>query len=133
MKNAVIEQKFFFRTNIFDSGPPVIKELTLDQIFFSTDESSVGLFCTVAKNFWKEFVSRTGKKLLCCDLHYKKMLSFLKNRVTGQKKTLATWMRDYVSNHPDYKQDSVVTNTISYDLCKKIIDISYGVDKDPNF
>jgi glutamate--cysteine ligase catalytic subunit len=30
---AATEQKFFFRTNIFDQGPPIIEELTLQEIF----------------------------------------------------------------------------------------------------
>ena len=30
--------------------------------------------------------------------------------------TLATWIRNFVSEHPEYKQDSVVTDQINYDL-----------------
>ena len=30
MKNAILEQKFFFRINVFDDNEPIIKELTLD-------------------------------------------------------------------------------------------------------
>ena len=31
--NAAVDQKFYFRTNIFESGRPLIKELTLSEIF----------------------------------------------------------------------------------------------------
>jgi len=37
--------------------------------------------------------------------------------------TFAQWVRDFVRNHPEYKQDSVVTDSIAYDLlvrCDKI-------------
>lgn len=33
LKNAAIEQKFFFRTNLFEKGKPQIEELTLKEIF----------------------------------------------------------------------------------------------------
>ena len=29
-KDAILNEKFYFRTNIFDDGPPIIEELTLD-------------------------------------------------------------------------------------------------------
>jgi glutamate--cysteine ligase catalytic subunit len=34
--------------------------------------------------------------------------------------TNATWMRHFVSNHPSYKHDSVVTDEIAYDLLWKM-------------
>lgn len=37
--------------------------------------------------------------------------------------TAARWMREFVSKHPDYKQDSVITDEINYSLlweCNKI-------------
>jgi hypothetical protein len=37
--NAILTQKFFFRTNIFDEGEPKIEELSLDQIFFGKEAS----------------------------------------------------------------------------------------------
>lgn len=35
---------------------------------------------------------------------------------TGTLKTAATWIRDFVRSHPDYKFDSVVSQGINYDL-----------------
>ena len=37
--------------------------------------------------------------------------------------TPATWMRQFVTSHPDYKQDSVISPAIAHDLllaCKGI-------------
>ena len=37
--------------------------------------------------------------------------------------TLAQWIRDFVRNHPEYKNDSVVSDSVAYDLlvrCDKI-------------
>ena len=30
--------------------------------------------------------------------------------------TTARWMREFIQNHPDYKQDSCVSELINYDL-----------------
>lgn len=37
-------------------------------------------------------------------------------RASGELKTTATWIREYVQKHPAYKQDSVVSQEIAYDL-----------------
>ena len=33
--------------------------------------------------------------------------------------TTARWIREFVGNHPDYKHDSVVSDSIAYDLLTK--------------
>ncbi len=40
--------------------------------------------------------------------------------------TTASWTRKFVSSHPDYKQDSVVSEKITYDLYKEMKMISNG-------
>lgn len=40
--------------------------------------------------------------------------------------TTAGWIRKFVNNHPDYKQDSVVSDKIAYDLYKQMKGISDG-------
>jgi len=50
-------------------------------------------------------------------------LDFIEKRATGELMTTATWLRNFVRNHPDYKNDSHVSETIAYDLmvaCKNI-------------
>ena len=42
--------------------------------------------------------------------------------------TTAKWIREFVSNHPDYKQDSVVNTSINYDLMKRCSAITNGED-----
>ncbi|XP_018796163.1 PREDICTED: glutamate--cysteine ligase [Bactrocera latifrons] len=53
-------------------------------------------------------------------------LRFIEKRASGELITTATWMREQVLNHPDYKQDSVVSDRINYDLLKRIKDIQEG-------
>lgn len=45
-------------------------------------------------------------------------LSLVGKRASGELQTGATWIREFVHNHPDYKKDSVVSEKINYDLMK---------------
>jgi glutamate--cysteine ligase catalytic subunit len=40
--------------------------------------------------------------------------------------TGATWIRQFVQNHPAYKHDSVISQEMNYDLMKTIEKISNG-------
>lgn len=46
--------------------------------------------------------------------------------LSGQLMTTAHWIRNFVTTHTDYKQDSVVSDSISYDLLHKCVDITNG-------
>lgn len=44
-ENAILKQKFYFRVNIYESGLPIIRELTLKEIFFGSKEQEFqGMF-----------------------------------------------------------------------------------------
>lgn len=50
-------------------------------------------------------------------------LDFIEKRATGELVTPATWVRNFVRGHEDYQFDSVVSDSIAYDLmvaCKEI-------------
>jgi len=49
-----------------------------------------------------------------CTIH--QYLRLIQKRADGELMTTAHWIRDFVSSHPDYKHDSVVSDTINYDL-----------------
>ncbi|KAI4155257.1 MAG: hypothetical protein LQ340_001110 [Diploschistes diacapsis] len=51
-----------------------------------------------------------------CDLA--RYLDLIRKRASGQLWTGAKWIRHFVRNHPEYKQDSVVSEKICYDLVK---------------
>jgi glutamate--cysteine ligase catalytic subunit len=46
----------------------------------------------------------------------KMFLNFLVARSKGLVPTGAKYIRDFVTSHPDYKQDSIVSKKINYDL-----------------
>lgn len=58
-------------------------------------------------------------------------LNFIEKRATGQLMTPATWIRKFVREHEDYKFDSVVTDSIAYDLMIACKDIGEGKRKAP--
>ncbi|KAF2462230.1 glutamate-cysteine ligase, partial [Lineolata rhizophorae] len=45
-------------------------------------------------------------------------LDLIRKRANGSLCTAATWIRDFVRSHPEYKKDSAVSDRISYDLVK---------------
>lgn len=51
-------------------------------------------------------------------------LTFISERALGILLTDASWIRQFVVSHPDYKQDSVVSDRIQYDLLWKIVQIT---------
>ncbi|KAG9009591.1 hypothetical protein FRB94_011854 [Tulasnella sp. JGI-2019a] len=56
----------------------------------------------------------------------RKYLELVKRRADGSLQTAATWTRDFVRSHPDYKFDSVVSQEINYDLMKAVDEIEKG-------
>ena len=54
----------------------------------------------------------------------KTYLSFLSARAKGDVPTGASYMRDFVTHHPSYKFDSIVSNEIAYDLMTKLVNIN---------
>ncbi len=40
--------------------------------------------------------------------------------------TYAAWLRNYVNNHPDYKDDSNVSEEIGYDIAKITTEVTKG-------
>lgn len=53
-------------------------------------------------------------------------LKFIQRRAAGEILTTASWIRKFVTEHPDYKHDSVVSEIINYDLLKTVKDIQTG-------
>ena len=47
-------------------------------------------------------------------------LNIISGKADGSFHTAASWIRSFVSSHPSYKFDSVVSDEITFDLCEKI-------------
>ncbi|KDR75147.1 hypothetical protein GALMADRAFT_268698 [Galerina marginata CBS 339.88] len=61
-----------------------------------------------------------------------KYLDLVRRRSNGSLLTPATWIRNFVTSHPNYKKDSVVSQTINYDLLLAVDEIERGVRRAPD-
>ncbi|KAH6683108.1 glutamate-cysteine ligase-like protein [Halenospora varia] len=57
-------------------------------------------------------------------------LSLIRKRANGKLWTASKWIRNFVQEHPDYKHDSVVGESINHDLIGAVIDIEGEGRKD---
>jgi len=53
-------------------------------------------------------------------------------RAAGELQTAATWQREFVTRHPSYKRDSVVSQEIAHDLMVACSDIGEGRRHEPS-
>lgn len=56
-------------------------------------------------------------------------LEFIERHESGELITMATWIRQEIVNHPDYKKYIVVSDQINYDILKKAEEIQDGTRK----
>lgn len=56
----------------------------------------------------------------------KEHLYFLLKRAKGKLMTDARYIRQFVLNHEDYKQDSIISDKIAYDLVKHLLKVQKG-------
>lgn len=135
-RDAIVSQKFFFRTNMQSEGEPVIEELYLREILFGK-ENFVGIQGLLDENrtlMMKDPCSEMKQEVLEKNRKLQKeVVEFVRSKVEGERKTLARWIREFVLKHPEYKQDSVVTHSINYDLINTLIDIKDRKIEDKDF
>lgn len=96
-------------------------EMTTAELFCGKSDYFPGLLPLVYA--YLEFIN-------CDEGTYKKVskyLDFIEKRAKGELITPATWMRQFVSSHPAYKQDSVISPEICYDLMVRCQQIGEGV------
>lgn len=131
-RNAVTEERFFFRTTVSQCGEEYrdgsVAEMSLNEIFngySSTDDqrSFKGLI-----PMCREFVAQQHSQGRCTaatvqlfhlysDLYAK--------RSSGKLVTDAQFLRRFIMEHPDYAFDSVITPTISRDLTVLSINLGF--------
>uniref|UniRef100_A0A8D3BQD4 Glutamate--cysteine ligase n=1 Tax=Scophthalmus maximus TaxID=52904 RepID=A0A8D3BQD4_SCOMX len=111
-RNAVQEGMFYFRKDIF-------KGLTTFQLLF---QGLIPILNCYLENMEVDVDTR------CTILNY---LKLIKKRASGELMTMAKWMREFVAKHPHYKQDSIITDKINYDLFRKCDRIAKGEEQCP--
>lgn len=86
------------------------EEMTMDEIFNGKAGYYPGLLPLVYA--YLDYIN-------CDPLTYSRVneyLQFISLRAKGRLKTTARWMRDFVTSHPGYKNDSVVPQDVAFDL-----------------
>jgi glutamate--cysteine ligase catalytic subunit len=118
-KDAVLTEKFYFRTNITDEKQAQIELLTVNEIM-NGSEKFVGLIPLMHKYLDSMNVDISKRKIL------NKYIDLVSKRASGKLMTTAKYLRNFVLNHPGYKQDSVITEEIAYDLVDHAEKITNG-------
>lgn len=138
-RNALKEQKFWFRKDITtDVSPPeanrccqnmsncepkdcdLIGLMTVNEIINGKAGEFPGLIPLIN--------SYLNGMDVDADTHctIQQYLKFIQKRASGEIFTTASFIRKFVMEHPDYKHDSVVSDTINYDLLKTLKEIQEG-------
>ena len=119
-RNAVKAEKFWFRGDItsdakeHDDGHAECTEFTVNEIINGKDGVFPGLIPLVNSYLASMDVDADTH---CTVQAYMKLIQ---KRASGELLTTAAWLRKEVTSHPEYKNDSVITQRINYDLLKKV-------------
>ncbi|XP_050027889.1 glutamate--cysteine ligase catalytic subunit [Dermacentor andersoni] len=138
-RDAVRTQKFWFRSDILTCrSPPILsptmspggtehhdylRQMSINEIINGKPGEFPGLVPLI-----RTFVSSMDVDVdtQCTIQQY---LNLIQRRASGELLTTASWIRKFITTHPEYKQDSVVSERINYDLLllmSKIQDGSVG-------
>lgn len=96
------------------------EEMTADEIFNGKDVYYPGLIPLVYA--YLDYINCDSETYNRIDLY----LQFISKRAKGELSTPATWIRSFVTTHPAYKNDSVVSSEIAHDLLMKVKNIGEG-------
>uniref|UniRef100_A0A2K6T1A3 Glutamate--cysteine ligase n=1 Tax=Saimiri boliviensis boliviensis TaxID=39432 RepID=A0A2K6T1A3_SAIBB len=129
-RDAVLQGMFYFRKDICKGGNAVVdgcgkaqnstelaaEEYTLmsiDTIINGKEGVFPGLI-PILNSYLENMEVDVDTR--CSILNY---LKLIKKRASGELMTVARWMREFIAKHPDYKQDSVITDEMNYSLILK--------------
>ncbi|CAM9306203.1 unnamed protein product [Chrysoparadoxa australica] len=140
-RDAVLNEKFYFRANI-DPPPDMdgldpeqdtapccadendeVVEMTMLEVLTGSggEEGYPGLLPLVRA--YLDYIKADQATVARVEMY----LEHLRARAAGEIMTTAAWMRQFVTQHADYKQDSVVTDEIAYDLVMACKEIGEGI------
>uniref|UniRef100_A0A7N6ACA3 Glutamate--cysteine ligase n=1 Tax=Anabas testudineus TaxID=64144 RepID=A0A7N6ACA3_ANATE len=143
-RNAVKEGMFYFRKDIFIGCNPVLDGTASAQNGLEADGAneeytlmSIDTIINGKEGVFQGLIPILNSYLenmevdvdtRCTILNY---LKLIKKRASGELMTMAKWMREFVAKHPQYKQDSIITDKINYDLFQKCDRIAKGEEQCP--
>ena len=125
-RDAIHSQRFHFRSSRHTSQT---QEYTLADIFHGSagDNTMPGLLPLVHSYLDSLNMSETERQRL------NRYLDLVAMRVDGRLMSTATYIRQFVQQHPAYRRDSVVSDEINYDLLCTLDRIERGECEVPDF
>lgn len=134
-RNACLSQKFWWRRDVGaptdlakqnEHSSDIYSEMTINEIVNGKDGIFPGLVALI-----ESYLSGMD---VDADTHcsVQQYLKLIQRRASGEICTMATWMRNFVTSHPEYKKDSVVSEKINYDLLKTAHGVQTGTVPAPN-
>lgn len=111
-RDAIHNDKFYIRTNINDSGAAIVQELSLGEIF-NGGCNFKGYIPLLREYVSAEFPNIAASEKKKLDLY----LALVGGRADGSIVTTATFFRNLVLSHPDYKKDSMVPESAAFEMC----------------
>lgn len=125
-RNAIHTQRFHFRSSLHTSQT---QEYTLADIFhgIAGDDTMPGLLPLVHSYLDSLDMTDTERQRL------NRYLDLVAMRVDGRLVTTATYIRQFVQQHPAYRHDSIVGEEINYDLLRTLDSIERGDCEAPGF
>lgn len=136
-RNSVLADKFWFRKNLFPERPisnrtspattrpatpmpaaPVEDEyelMTINEIMNGKSDGSFAGLIPLIESYLDTVNVDVETR---CELAG--YLGLVRKRASGELKTGATWIREFVRAHPEYRGDSVVGERVNYDLMKAV-------------
>ncbi|KAG8911997.1 hypothetical protein FRC01_005355 [Tulasnella sp. 417] len=116
-RDAARSQKFLFNT----SATPELErdtygEMTMDEIVNGKGNQFEGLMGLIRRYL----DSLEAEDEVVARREVDVYLELVSKRAKGSLKTTATWIRDFVRSHPQYKYDSVISREVNYDMLKTV-------------
>lgn len=125
-RSAATRERFYFRS-MGDGGADGgrILEMTIADIVSGRDGLFPGLVPLIFTYLEEIECDPETLELM------RSYMELIERRAAGELLTPATWMRDFVSTHPEYQQDSEVSESVAYDLLQACADIGEGRRQEP--
>jgi len=110
IRDAVRQETFWFRKSL-DNEDSSIAKLTINEIMNGSDKF-LGVIPLVNKflELKKDQISQEAFE------KFSIYLQFIGARASGKLITNATWIRQFIRDHPSYQKNSIITHEIAYDL-----------------
>jgi glutamate--cysteine ligase catalytic subunit len=119
-RNAVNTQSFTFRKNIQDTKGGEYAEMSIDTLMNGKEGEFPGFVPLIEQYLDQMEVDYDTRAQINC------YLCLIRKRANGSLPSTATYLRDFVTSHPDYAQDSIVSDSIAYDLLRRVDEIGLG-------